>query len=168
MRRRVASVAALALAVGAAAVLAALAYRAASGDGTAPDPAAADAIAHFEASHSQEGSAARRRRAEAAARRLAERPGDPAVRALGSNLLGVLAFEDASLDRPRAHRHATTSVDAFREAIHLDPASDDAKFNLELALTLTPEDAAAASERGEGAGPSTGSGAGATPPGGGY
>ena len=166
--RRVASVAVLALAVGGAALLGAVAYRAATGDGASPDPAVADAIALFEASHSRNATAADRRRAEAAARGLLDREGDPAVRALASNLLGVLAFENASLDRARVHRHASASVGAFREAIHLDPANDDAKFNLELALTLTPEDAAAASGAGRGAGPSIAPGAGATPPGGGY
>jgi hypothetical protein len=166
--RGVIPVAVLALAVGAAAVLGALAYRAASSDEASPDPAAADAIALFEASHSRGATGTERRRAEEGARRLLDRGGDSATRALGSNLLGVLAFEDASLDRARANRHAMASVDAFREAIRLDPANEDAKFNLELALTLMPEDTAAPSGSGRGAGPSTGSGAGATPPGGGY
>ena len=165
--RRVAAVAVLALAVAAAAALSALAYRATGGE-TVPDPAAADAIALFEASHSQDATAAERRRAETAARRLLEREKDPAVRALASNLLGVLAFENASLDPARSHRHATASVEAFREAIRLDPANGDAKFNLELVLTLVRDDPAAASGAVRGAGPSTAPGAGATPPGGGY
>ena len=166
--RRVTAVAVLALALTAAAVLSALAYRAATGDETAPDPAVADATALFEASHSQGATAAERRRAEAAARQLLGRGEDPALRALASNLLGVLEFENASLDRARSHRHATASVEAFREAIRLDPANGDAKFNLELVLTLMREDPAAAGGAVRGAGPSTAPGAGATPPGGGY
>ena len=167
--RRLASLALLVLAVATAAVLGALAYGASGGDGTSPDGEAADAIRTFEASHSAAATGTDRRQAEAAARRLLEPGHDPAERSLASNLLGVLAFENASLDRPNAARHAAASVAAFREAARLDPANDDAKFNLELALTLLADDAAAGSGAGRpGTGASTGAGAGATPPGGGY
>jgi len=166
--RRLAPVAVLALALGVAAVLAVLAYRVGSGTATSLVPRVGDAIALFEASHAADATATERRRAEAAARRLHERGADPTLRALGSNLLGVLAFERASLDPARAGGHIAASAEAFREAIRLDPTNEDAKFNLELVLTLVPEDAAATGETGRGAGPSLGSGAGATAPGGGY
>jgi hypothetical protein len=166
--RRAAALVVLVLAVGAAAVLGALAYRAAGGEGSSSDPASADAIAHFEASHASGATAADRRRAEAAARRLHERGADAAARAVGANLLGVLAFENATLDPARAEAHVAASAAAFRDAIRLDPGADDAKFNLELVLTLAPEEAGAETGAGSLAGPSTGSGAGATPPGAGY
>jgi hypothetical protein len=166
--RRLPPLAVLALAVGVAVLLALLAYRARDGEAASPDPLTADAIALFEASHASAATADDRRRAERAAQRLQERGDDPAARAAGSNLLGVLAFENASLEPASADAHVAASVEAFREAIGLDPANDDAKFNLELVLTLAPEDATAATERGPRAGPSGGSDAGATPPGGGY
>jgi hypothetical protein len=155
--RRAAPLAALGLAAAVAALLGALA-----------DRVAADAIAAFEASHARGAAPAERGRAEAAARRLHERGDDPATRALGANLLGVLAVEDALLERGSADRHVAASVEAFREAIRLDPSNDDAKFNLELVLTLAPEEARVAPGPGPVAGPAAGSGAGATPPGGGY
>ena len=166
--RRLAPVAVLVLALGVAAVLAVLAYRVGSGAETSPEPLVADAIARFEASHRADATAAERRRAEAEARRLRERGGDPRSRSLGANLLGVLAFENATLEPERARRHVAASAEAFREAIRLDPANDDAKFNLEFVLTLASEDEAATAEAGRGTGSSLGSGAGARARGGGY
>ena len=166
--RRVAPTAVLVLAIAVAAVLGVLAYRAGTGDEASVDPLAEDAIALFEESHARDATTAERRRAEAAARRLEGRGDAPAARALGSNLVGVLAFENAALDPPSAAVHVPAAAGAFRDAIRLDPANDDAKFNLELVLTLARENAGAAIGPGRGAGPSSGSGAGATPPGGGY
>lgn len=166
--RRAAPAVVLALAIAAAAVLAVLAYRSGTRDEASVDPLAEDAIALFEASHVRGATEAERRRAEAAARRLEGRGDGPATRALGSNLVGVLAFENAALDPASAAVHVPAAAGAFRDAIRLDPGNDDAKFNLELVLTLARENAGAATGPGGGAGPSTGSGAGATPPGGGY
>jgi hypothetical protein len=166
--RRIAAVAVLALAVGVAAVLAVLAYRSGNRSATPPEPLVRDAIALFQGSHAADATAAERRRAEADARRLHERGGDRTSRSLGSNLLGVLAFENAALDPARADDHVAASVDAFRDAIRLDPANDDAKFNLELILTLVAEDTAGTAEAGRAAGPPGASGAGAGARGGGY
>ena len=167
--RRLAALVVLVVAVATAAVLGALAYGASTGDSPSPDGGASDAVRLFEASHSADAAPADRRRAETAAQRVVEAGGDPAERSVASNLLGVLAFENVSLDRPNAAAHAAASVAAFREAVRLDPSNDDAKFNLELALTLLADDAAAGTGAGRpGTGASTGSGAGATPPGGGY
>ena len=166
--RRVAPAAVLVLAIAAAAVLGVLAFRAGTGDEASVDPLAADAIALFEESHARGATTAERRRAEAAARRLEARGDAAGTRALGSNLVGVLAFESAALDPASAAVHVPAAAGAFRDAIRLDAANDDAKFNLELVLTLARENAGAAIGPGRGAGPSSGSGAGATPPGGGY
>ena len=166
---RMVPAAVLLLAIVAAAVLGVLAYRAGNSGGEASaDPLVDDAIALFEAGHARGATTEERRRAEEAAERLRERGDAPEKRALGSNLVGVLAYENGALDPASAAVHVPASAGAFREAIHLDPGNDDAKFNLELVLTLPPEDAGAATGPGSGAGPSSGSGAGATPPGGGY
>lgn len=166
--RRLPPTVVLVLAIAVAAVLGVLAYRAGTGAEPTPDPLVEDAIALFEAGHARGATAEDRRRAEAAARRLRDRGDTPGERALGSNLVGVLTFENGALDPASAGVHVPASAGAFREAIRLDPGDEDAKFNLELVLTLDPDEAGAATGAGRGAGPSDGSGAGATPPGGGY
>ena len=58
-------------------------------------------------------------------------------RSRAANLVGVLTFEDAALDRRSARRYLELSLDAFERAVRLDPGNEEAKFNLELALALT-------------------------------
>ena len=60
-------------------------------------------------------------------------------RSRAANLIGVLTFEDAALDRRSARRYLEISLDAFERAVRLDPENEEAKFNLELALTLDRE-----------------------------
>jgi hypothetical protein len=50
------------------------------------------------------------------------------------NLLGILAFADATQTGPMAPAPAEQSVADFQAAVRLDPADVDAKFNLELVL----------------------------------
>lgn len=83
-----------------------------------------------------------------------------------SNLRGALALEEARLGTgpgPPLRRAAGH----FRRAVELDPANDDARFNLELALRLLSS--AASSSAGSGERVATpASGAGAASSGGGY
>src|SRR5262249_52892887 len=62
--------------------------------------------------------------------------GSPAQRSQAANLLGVLAFEDAELDPSHAKRYLDTSVGALKGAVQLDSRNEEAKYNLELLLTL--------------------------------
>ena len=50
------------------------------------------------------------------------------------NLLGILAFLDTKQHGPNAPAPVERSVADFQSAVQLDPADDDAKFNLELLL----------------------------------
>jgi len=54
--------------------------------------------------------------------------------AAAANLRGALALEEARLET--AGPPLRRAVGHFRRAVELDPANDDAKFNLELALRL--------------------------------
>lgn len=56
-------------------------------------------------------------------------------RAEAANLIGVLGFANAAIDPDQAYNYLSESIGRFRQAIALDPSSDDAKYNLELALT---------------------------------
>jgi hypothetical protein len=60
---------------------------------------------------------------------------DPKRRAEAANLIGVLGFANAAVDPDQAYNYLSEAIGRFRQAITLDPASDDAKYNLELALT---------------------------------
>ena len=77
-----------------------------------------------------------------------------------ANMLGILAFEDAQADltQTRAPGLLMTSIDLFREAILLDRANADAKFNLQLLLMSEGEELPPANST---RGPRTGGGAGA-------
>ena len=137
--RRVASLAVLALALVAAAALALLA-RGVLAAGDSSDPALAQAFRLFDAGHDADAPpdvlARNRRRAAALARSVAERDAEATARSRASNLLGILSFEDALVDGGDSERHVRVSLVALRRAVRLDPANDDAKFNLELLLTL--------------------------------
>jgi hypothetical protein len=59
--------------------------------------------------------------------------------AQAANLLGALSLADAAADQSNGSKYAADAATAFREALGLDPASEDAKFDLELLLTLKPK-----------------------------
>jgi hypothetical protein len=80
-----------------------------------------------------------------------------------ANLLGILSIADASSDPANGSKYAGAAVSAFKAAIRLDPRSDDAKYNLELLLTLKPKSAAASAEKAKSRG-RRGQGNHATPP----
>lgn len=65
--------------------------------------------------------------------------------AQAANLLGVFSLADGAADPANGPRFAADAASAFAAAIRLDPAGEDAKFNLELLLTLRPRAASAAS-----------------------
>jgi len=73
--------------------------------------------------------------ADRALARAARDEGDPGRRAALHNLRGALSLEEARLgsDSGPPIRRAVTQ---FRLAVELDPASEDAQYNLELALRL--------------------------------
>jgi hypothetical protein len=88
--------------------------------------------------------------------------------AQAANLLGALSLADAAADPSNGAKYAADSAAAFREALGLDPRAEDAKFNLELLLTLKPRaGGATAAERTKAHGKRGRSGK-ATPPGTGY
>ena len=60
--------------------------------------------------------------------------GDHALASQADNLLGILAFADSTQTGPIAPAPVDQSVGDFQSAIRLDPANEDAKFNLELLL----------------------------------
>ena len=89
--------------------------------------------------------------------------------AQAANLLGVLALGDAAADPSSGSKYAAEAASAFGTALRLDPSSEDAKFNLELLLTLKPKAAnAATAEQSKGHGKHTRGAARAKPPSTGY
>jgi hypothetical protein len=88
--------------------------------------------------------------------------------AQAANLLGVLSLADAAADPSSGSKYAADAVAAFRGALGLDPRNEDAKFNLELLLTLKPKAArGTAAEQTKAHGKRGRSGK-ASPPGSGY
>lgn len=71
-----------------------------------------------------------------------------------ANLLGILSFADAIADYTNRVRLLRSSAERFRQAIALDPGNEDAKHNLELALSRA--DGLEISEAGGGTNPSPG------------
>lgn len=70
---------------------------------------------------------------EAALSQLAE-SSDRVVASQASNLLGILAFSDATRTGPIAPAPIDQSVADFQAAVRADPANADAKYNLERLL----------------------------------
>jgi hypothetical protein len=85
------------------------------------------------------------------------------------NMLGILAFADSQQLGPNAPAPVERSVAAFQAAVQLDPANEEAKYNLELLLhTLVARGVRTGSNSSSG-GPSKGHrGAGGGLPGRGY
>ena len=96
--------------------------------------------------------------------------GDRRLRSRALGLLGVLSFASALSDSRDQTAHIQDAVAAYQSAIGLDPANDEPKANLELALQRGR--AVQPSESGGGQNPSPGGsgakGAGAGDPGSGY
>jgi len=56
-------------------------------------------------------------------------------RSAAANLLGVLAFSEASFAFEDKAGLFAAAANRFRQAIQLDPANDDAKYNLEITMS---------------------------------
>jgi hypothetical protein len=106
--------------------------------GVDDDRALRRAMAAFRAAHRARDSFVRRHargEAEAALAGAAADGGAPWQASQASDLLGVLAFADATTGRRRA-APVERSLAAFQNAVRLDPANGAAKYNLELLLRL--------------------------------
>jgi hypothetical protein len=111
-------------------------------------------------------------RAEARARlqEIAVAGGDPQRRSRAMGLLGVLSFASAVSEARDQDLYIRDAIAAFDGAIALDPANDEAKVNLELALqkrrALQPSEGAGGPNPSPGGAGAKGAGAGT--PGSGY
>jgi hypothetical protein len=92
---------------------------------------------------------------------------DRSRRAETENLLGVLAFTDSRHDEAAGSDLLQESIDRFTKAVAVDPGNEDAKFNLELALTLYSNSGIPQGGNGRG-NQAAAAGAVASPPGSGY
>lgn len=77
------------------------------------------------------------RLAERALRSIANGDRDLKRRAAAANLLGILAFEGAQANPDAAVTLRLGSLDQFRAALRWNQLDEAAKFNLELALTVS-------------------------------
>ncbi len=93
---------------------------------------------------------------------------DPLRRATAANLLGLLSFDEAVEDQRNAGALLRRSLSEFRRAIAYNPASEEAKVNLELVLRLLEPEAQESRERVGIYGSGEGIGAGASRAGRGY
>jgi len=82
----------------------------------------------------------RRAEAEAALERAIRQQGDGPRASVAANLLGVLELVDAAAGVGQSAAMVDRAIVELQNAIHLDPANDDAKANLELAMSLAPPD----------------------------
>lgn len=112
---------------------------------------------------------ARRGAVETQLAQIGEEPLGPERLSMLANLSGALAFEEARFDEGQRATFLRRSLAEFREAIKLDPANEDAKYNLELVLRLIVNAQNESSAGGGGArGDTQASGAGAATSGSGY
>lgn len=81
-----------------------------------------------------------RAEAEAALERAAREQSDGRRAAVAANLLGVLQLVDAASGVGQSGATVDRAIVELQNAIHLDPGNDDAKANLELAMSLAPPD----------------------------
>ena len=101
--------------------------------------------------------------------RLGETSLGPVRQARLANLSGALSFEEARFDEGQRATFLRRSLAEFRKAIQLDPANEDAKYNLELVLRLIQSvDQEAGSGGGGARGDTQATGAGAATSGSGY
>lgn len=99
---------------------------------------------------------------------LAQGP-DRRLDSAAENLLGILAFKDSQQRGPSAPAPVDVSVADFESAVQLDPANQDAKFNLELLLRELLARGVRPGSNGSSSGPAKGhQGAGGGLPGRGY
>jgi hypothetical protein len=82
----------------------------------------------------------RRADAEAKLDRLTKH-GRRSARAQAENLLTILRLRDAMEARGDPTKAITAAIQSFAHAVRLDPRNTDAKYNLELLLTLRPKKA---------------------------
>ena len=82
--------------------------------------------------------AERRAKAETKLERLT-RHGSHRSRSAAVNLLAILRLRDALLARGDASAAVASAIASFTRAVRLDPRNTDAKYNLELLLTLRPK-----------------------------
>lgn len=112
---------------------------------------------------------ARRGAVETQLAQIGEEPLGPERLSMLANLSGALAFEEARFDEGQRATFLRRSLAEFREAIKVDPANEDAKYNLELVLRLIVNAQNESSAGGGGArGDTQASGAGAATSGSGY
>jgi len=81
-----------------------------------------------------------RAEAEAALERAIREENDGPRASIAANLLGVLELVDAATGVGQSAATVDRAIVELQNAIHLDPANDDAKANLELAMSLAPPD----------------------------
>ncbi len=84
--------------------------------------------------------------------------GEASVRSRAAGLMGALYATDAQLDPSAGARYLEQSVKALRLATKLDPANEDAKLNLELALGAEVPGIRVGAGASEGSGFSSGAG----------
>ena len=85
------------------------------------------------------------------------------------NLLGILAFLDSQENGPSAPAPVDRSVGDFQAAVQMDPANEDAKFNLEWLLRELLAHGERSGSNASSSGPAKGhTGAGGGTPGRGY
>jgi hypothetical protein len=84
--------------------------------------------------------AAARAGAEAALERFAAGEADARRASAAANLLGVLELVDAAIAEVGNGASVGRAIVELQNAIRLDPANDDAKANLELAMAQAPPD----------------------------
>jgi hypothetical protein len=84
----------------------------------------------------------------------------PGRRSRAATLRGVLAFAEARQSTGRVASLLQRTLEQFREAIRLDPASEEPKYDLELVLSLIRRSDEEAEGQGEGRSPRRGSGQG--------
>jgi hypothetical protein len=61
------------------------------------------------------------------------------MRSRAENLLAILRLQDTLQERGDAAAAVTSAIRSFTDAVRLDPGNADAKYNLELLLTLRPK-----------------------------
>ncbi len=114
------------------------------------------------------GDVTRRSGAERALARLGESDPSPERRAVALTLRGALLLEEARNTTTQREVFVRRAIEQFQKALALDPSSDDAVYNLELALKLLRRGGADPGGGGQGLAPLPSPGAGAATSGSGF